>query len=396
LGRQRSFRGNRSLKGAVSVRILRRAANALLRTALPDLETAESETLGAAFAWARWLAAGVGAPLPKPIDESIIRNIADIVGRAIIDTDYGLPLRFECPLIVTLAASEHCPFACANCYSRSGGVRGSAPAAFNAATFEKVARSKAPFVLITGGEPLATAGIRDGLEVLLDAGKLVRVSTNASVEKFLATAERYRSTLAFVLPIWGTRRRHNELRGARSFERVEENLKALNARGLAGHLLIVVADDDLSLFEEIHRLRQEYRISTIRVSRKVRVGRLDDGDASLPTDLARRLADQVRRLQRRGASVLLDLPELRGSRGERLIQKLLGIPDNQSCSAGSWMMHLDHEGTAYPCFTFEGGRQFAAEAGLSMSDQWSRVKQIRTGLGRGEACIGETHAGTKP
>jgi MoaA/NifB/PqqE/SkfB family radical SAM enzyme len=377
------------------VRFLRNSANNLLRATLPDLQEADSKTVGAAFGWARWLAARVGMPLPKHIDETIIRNIADIVGRAVIDTEYGQPLRFESPLFVTLAASDYCPFACANCYSRSGGGRGAASPGTNLATFEKVARSRAPFVLITGGEPLAAPDIRDGLEVLLDAGKLVRVSTNAFVGTLLDLAEGFRSTLSFVLPIWGTRKRHDELRGARSFERVERNLEALNSRALPAHLLVVVPDNDLSLFDDVNVLRQRYRISTIRVSRKVRVGRLDDAKAPLSSDFCRRLIDQVRRLQRRGASVLLDIPELRGSRGDLLIQKLLGIPHYQSCSAGNWMMHFDHDGAAYPCFTFEGEGRFRVEAGLSLNDQWRRVKEVRAALGRGDACVGESHAEMK-
>jgi MoaA/NifB/PqqE/SkfB family radical SAM enzyme len=377
------------------VRLLRQTTNALLRSALPDLGEAQIETVGAAFGWARWIAARVGMPLPQHVDEAVVRSIAEIVGRAILDTEYGSPLRLECPLIVTLAASDYCPFACANCYSHSGAGRAAASAAIKAETFEKVARSKVPFVLITGGEPLATAGIEDGLEVLLDAGKLVRVSTNASVARFLDMAERYRSTLAFVLPIWGTRQRQNERRGARSFERVEENLAALNARGLPGRLLVVVADDDLSLFDEVHDLQQRFRISTIRVGRKLRVGRLDDVDTPLSSVFARGLIVQARRLQRRGIEVLLDLPELRGSRGVPLIQKLLGIPNYESCSAGSWMMHFDHDGAAYPCFTLEGARQFSVEAALSLGDQWSRVQEVRAALGQGDVCIGEAHSNRK-
>ena len=88
-----------------------------------------------------------------------------------------------------------------------------------------------PFVLLTGGEPLADPMLISGLTILLDAGKMVYVATNASIDRYLPLAERYRQRLAFLFSIWGARVSHNERRGANSFERVERNCRSLSAQG---------------------------------------------------------------------------------------------------------------------------------------------------------------------
>jgi MoaA/NifB/PqqE/SkfB family radical SAM enzyme len=362
------------------MRLFRQTINALLRSALDDLSDAQTETVGSAFRQMRWIADRVGIPLPRYLDEVILRNIAEIVAHAIIDTNYGAPLRLECPLIVTLAVSDYCPFACTNCYSNSGNAYnadGPKGVSGEAEIFKKIALSKIPFVMITGGEPLAIPGIDQGLEALLNAGKLVHVSTNASIIKYLNIAERYPSNLAFVIPIWGTRQRHNERRGHRSFERLEANLGMLKARDLPVHLLVIISDDDLAVFDDVYELSRNFQISTIRINRKVRVGRQDDSNIQVSSYFARGLAKQVRRLQKLVTSVLVDIPEFRGQRREPLILKLLGIPNYGSCSAGNWMMHVDNNGGAYPCFTFEGGEQFSVEARLSLKDQWVRVQEVR-------------------
>lgn len=378
------------------MRLLRQATNAFLRYALAKLVVAPGDAIDGAFHCMRWVLKRLGMELPSPfIDEAVLKTFAEVMGRAIIDTEYGLPLRFQTPLIVTLATTAYCPFACTNCYSDSGDDRRAEMAGYSIRLFEMVAQSKVPFVLLTGGEPLAATVIREGLEILLSAGKLVYVSTNASINRALDLGARYSSRLAFVLPIWGARDVHNQRRGTGSFERLEANVAALAAHGLNIHLLVVLCDSDLAVFDTLCDLATRYPITTIRINRKVRIGRFDGGTVQISPDFAQALRRQIERLARLAAHVIIDVPEFRRARHRRLVQKLLGIPDFGSCSAGAWMMHLDAEAVAYPCFTFEGTSRFGIKPQPSFAAQWSLVQDIRFPLGDDDVCIGESNANTR-
>ena len=111
--------------------------------------------------------------------------------------------------------------------------------------FSKIAAAKTPFVILSGGEPLTAEGIEDCLSLLVDSGKFVFVSTNALVQPHLELARQNEGQLRFILPVWGNRVRHDALRGANSFKRVESNLAALNGVGVMANLLVVLSDDDL-------------------------------------------------------------------------------------------------------------------------------------------------------
>jgi MoaA/NifB/PqqE/SkfB family radical SAM enzyme len=375
------------------MKLVRGVANTMIRRGLPHLEDASPETIRSAFQYLRWLAVRCGVPLPKEVDDRFLRNAVGIIGRAAIDTPYGHPLQFECPLIITLAVSDYCPFACTNCYSNSGRTSTSENAADGVhLIFEKVANSTTPFVLITGGEPLASQSTRPGVQALLDAGKWVQISTNASIASYIDIAERYPTTLNFVLPIWGRRERHNEIRGHQSFERVERNLGLLNKCGLRGQLLIVLADDDLGVFEDVSRLVQKFAVSLTRVIRKVKVGRRDEMGPEMSPRFAYALKRQARRLRRYLPFVLVDIPELRSRRRGTLMQSVVGIPRYESCAAGNWMMHIDSSGAAFPCYTFEASGRSRVSSALSIFDQWRRVQLDRRDLGNGDICVGEAQS----
>ena len=94
--------------------------------------------------------------------------------------------------------------------------------------FAKVAATKTPIVIISGGEPLVADGLKECLKLLLDSGKFLFVSTNALVEDYLDLAQEHKENLRFILPVWGDRKRHNARRGINSFERVERNLTLLD------------------------------------------------------------------------------------------------------------------------------------------------------------------------
>jgi MoaA/NifB/PqqE/SkfB family radical SAM enzyme len=319
----------------------------------------------------------------------VVRSSIGTIARAIADTPYGQPLRFECPLIVTVAVSDYCPFACANCYSNAGaGFRATEQ---EAASFEKLAVSKTPLVLLTGGEPMAAAATRPGVLRLLDAGKVVFVSTNASIEGYVDLAARH-PLLIFILPIWGNRKGHDEQRGPRSFERVTQNLQRLKRVGRRGWILVVLNGTDLSALDEVMRLAEMYQISLVRITRKVRVGREDGNSPEVTTAFVRAVREAAARLKRFVPNVVVDLPETRTERGWAFITSALGIPHYRSCAAGNWMMHVDPGGNAYPCYTFEGGTAARVPVMASVADQWRLVRARRSELSDGAVCVGEAMA----
>jgi MoaA/NifB/PqqE/SkfB family radical SAM enzyme len=376
------------------VRVLRYIANTALRSGLSKLDGANSDAMNVMLRHTSRFARLIGLPLPDFMNATLLRDIVANLAHAIVNTDYGQPLRLQHPLIVTVAASDYCPFACINCYSNSGHSRDrDATAASD--IFERLAESKTPFVMITGGEPLAAPGICDSLECLLSAQKVVHVFTNASTAKYLSIGERYPATLRFVFPVWGTRQRHNERRGERSFERLEENLQTLSAHNLPANLLLVIADNDLAVFESVAELCEKYQISTVRITRKVLAGRHDRSQVDFSPEFRIELKRRIRCLQGLvPGGIITDIPEFRRTRGYRsMLQKLLGIPSYGSCAAGNWMMHVDTNGMAYPCFTFEGSDTFTARPELSLEQQWLRMKELRGALGETDVCVGEAHAG---
>ena len=371
--------------------MLRRIVNHLVREGLTHLDDAPPEAMRKAFRVLRWCARRTGVTLPEELDPRLVRSAVGIIGRAIADTPYGHPLQFECPLIVTIAISDYCPFACTNCYSSSGGGAGSRATEQEPASFERLAASQTPVVLVTGGEPMASNSTRPGIVRLLDSGKAVYVSTNASIEGYLQVAARY-PLLMFILPVWGNRTQHDEQRGRRSFERVTENLRMLESVGRKAWLLVVITNDDLSVFDAVEELARTHSVALVRITRKVRVGRNDGPGPEVTPQFVRSVEEGARRLKRYVRNVVIDLPETRGERRLARVAHALGIPHYRSCAAGNWMMHMDARGDAYPCYTFEGGTQGRVSSMTSVVDQWRLVRERRAELGDGDICIGEALA----
>ena len=88
-------------------------------------------------------------------------------------------------------------------------------------------------------------------------------------------------------------------------------------------------------------------------------------------------------------NVLVDIPELRCERRGAIMKTVLGIPHYSSCAAGNWMMHIDSNGSAYPCYTFESSKKACVDSTLSVEDQWRLIKGRRAELGNGDICVGE-------
>jgi MoaA/NifB/PqqE/SkfB family radical SAM enzyme len=315
-----------------------------------------------------------------------------IVAEAVTSTPYGEPLRFPAPLLITVGTSHICPFSCANCYSNSGTESGSNTRVAGIELFKRIAHSRTPCVMVSGGEPLALPNIRDLLKPLLDAGKVVYIATNAGITPIADVIADYPTQLFVILSLWGSSEKHDRLRGPGSYERVERNLAKLNQLGSIGRLLVVLTGEDLSVFDSIEDLVAKFRIGSVLVTRKLSVGRLDNSSPKLAPDFVSKVLDRARPVRPHVRQIYLDIPELRQRHAPRVsrLHDLLGIPVRTDCSAGNWMMHLDADGVAFPCYTFEGRAEIGQRSELQLQQQWENISAVRVNIDTSSACIGET------
>jgi MoaA/NifB/PqqE/SkfB family radical SAM enzyme len=371
------------------MRIARNVINALfLRTSdrLSSLSPLEAVDV---IEMLRPFAALAGRPLVEPMDPRVLTGMIEIITDALCRTPYGRPLEFKYPLIISVSASSYCPFACSNCYSNAGIASARGQTHSRLQIFAKVAASKTPFVIVSGGEPLVAEGIEDCLKLLLDSGKFVYLSTNALVEKHLGLARQYDDRLRFVLPVWGNRERHNASRGANSFERVEQNMAVLNAAGLKPHVHVVLSDADFSVFKDVERLACSHAIEAITIGRRIDVGRIETTPVEFSQNLWRQLEFWQKKLKRLVRLVVCDLPEMQGRKSSGPMQRMLGLPAGEGCSAGNWMMHIDDTGQGYPCFSFEGQRDQSVAAELPITEQWKEIRELRARFPVGALCAAE-------
>jgi MoaA/NifB/PqqE/SkfB family radical SAM enzyme len=371
------------------MRIARDLVNFLFSRTSELLSTLSPAEALDAFGMVRSLAALARCPAVARMDHRALTDMIKLITDALRKTPYGRPLDFEYPLIISVSASNYCPFACSNCYSNSGVASALGRTHNRLQIFAKVAASKTPFVIVSGGEPLVAEGIDDCLKLLLESGKLVFLSTNALVEKHLDLARKNGGRLSFILPVWGNRERHNAKRGANSFERVEQNLAVLNAAGLKPRVLVVLSDTDFSVFEEVERLARGHVIEAITISRRIDVGRAETTSIEFSQNHWRQLQIWQKRLQRRVGLVLCDLPEIHGQKSRGRLQRMLGLPSHEGCSAGSWMMHIGDAGQGYPCFSFEGQPNQSVAAELPIVEQWKEIRALRTRFPAGALCVAE-------
>ncbi len=367
--------------------------NAVLANTLPLLDQAPVEVVGRAFGSVRWMLRRAGVSLPAEIDPRLIRDTIRIFADAVVCTPHGQPLELRYPLLATVSGSTYCPFRCANCYSDSGTHRGADTGSASWTPWhEAIARSPVPFVFLTGGEPAADPGTAETAERFLSAGKWVYISSNASIARLLDIKRRYPHSLFFVLPLWGRGERHDELRGHGSFHRLCENLRLLTVNGLSGELLVVMSNDDLRVLDTVSELADRYKINSVKINRKVSVGRENADSLQASPDFLEALRRKVKPLRSRLTALSIDLPETRAQARHPALLRWLGIPAFPSCSAGRWMMHLDDRGRVYPCYTFERTQHYDDSQEESLEQRWMQVRQGRERLGYSDPCIGEAYA----
>jgi len=372
------------------MRIARSLVNSLLSLSSERLADLSPSAAGDVYRLSSAFAAFAGRPLMERLDPRVLKGAMSLVSNALARTPYGSQLEFDHPLVISLSTSSYCPFACCNCYASSGGNRERGRASDRVQLFAKVARSKTPFIILSGGEPLVADGFEECLGLLLDAGKFVFVSTNALVDPSLARQRE--GQLVFILPVWGDRKRHDARRGAHSFDRLERNLAALNGVGQKPNLHIVLPDNDFSALRDVERLVRQYKINVVTIARRIHTGRVDGTRLVLSASDLSTLDHWRAVLQRHVRRVVCDLPELQSTAAPGRLHSLLGLRNFEGCAAGNWMMHIDDTGQGFPCFSFEGRQHLAVPRHLTIGDQWRAVRQMRAEFPGGVRCPGEYHA----
>jgi MoaA/NifB/PqqE/SkfB family radical SAM enzyme len=370
---------------------VRHVTNAIMRDGLAILETASPTVKRHAIDSIVKVLSPFQFALLQRSDNRALVDAVRIVAQAIVSTPYGRPLRYPAPLLITLGLSRFCPYSCSNCYSSSGQTRRHDAPEMHLALVERIAASPTPCVMISGGEPLALPNIREVLGLLIKAGKFVYLATNSSITPITDLISEHGAALFPLLSVWGTMEEHDRQRGAGSFERIERNLESLNERGYPGRLLIVLTSGDLAIFDSVDSLVAKHRVASVLITRKLEVGRSDGSRFELRPAIVGSIMDRTRSIRRYVRQVYLDVPELRTGNAGRpsWLRKTLGIPAHNDCSAGNWMMHLDFEGAAYPCYTFEGSAEKGAPAHLTIAQQWAQIRRDCENAAGSPLCLGE-------
>ena len=370
------------------MRVARRLANWMLRSGVQAYADAEPALRERAASLVIRVAAGLGAPVPRDMRADTLARVVRVFADAMAKTPYGRPLRFDSPLIISLSTSNSCPFACSNCYSSSLNVKAEARRDTAPEVYRRVAESDAPFVIVTGGEPLLSKGLQPGVETLLRAGKFVYVSTNHKVDQLLPLAVEHPDNLFFFLPVWGDPTTHDAIRGAGSFARVERNLEKLNAHGLRGKLYLVASSNDFGVFDAAETLADRHQVGSAAIVRMVGVGRVEGPRLQVTPAYRREFAGRLRRLRRRIRDVSVDVPEIPRPR-RWFAERVLGVGRQTQCAAGNWLLHLDETGSGYPCFVFETNKAASTPWEGSAAAQWRQVQAGRRLTPESQPCIGE-------
>jgi MoaA/NifB/PqqE/SkfB family radical SAM enzyme len=276
------------------MRFARDVLNSFLRSGLASLESAPSSATRAAVETLLQMLSPFQFLLLREMSGSALIDAVRIVAEAIVSTPHGESLRFPAPLLITVGTSNFCPFSCSNCYSSSGPKLSHNEKAASVEMFHRIAASRTPFVMISGGEPLALPNIKELLKPLLDARKFIYVATNAALTPIASLLADCGKHLFILLPLWGTKNEHDRHRGTGSYERVERNLARLNQLDSAGQLLVVLSSNDLSVFDAVEDFATRFHVGTVLITRKLSVGRVDDTTFTFTVGLAKRVIERTR------------------------------------------------------------------------------------------------------
>ena len=375
------------LRRSVYNRALSTFARGLSR---PELARADRRILRS-FKWPIALYDAQSADL---LDKQWLLDAAYILADSVARTPFGEPLRLTWPLILTVGVSDSCPYQCQFCYSDAL-PKSSKSARLDLETFERIAESPVPHVILSGGEPMLYDGIENAIECLLDSGKNVYIATHAPASRLKRVFEKYPGSATVLYSLWGTRERHEAVRGPGSFQALWNNLRQLQDMPVYGSLNCLIAREDLSALDAAAEIRDAFDIHRVFVSRVLGVGRQSEPISQPDAPYIRNLEAKLAQVRRSRFDTMVNVPELSTSSpqrklGERLLT-FLGIEWCDGCSAANWAMHIGPSGSYYPCFGFETSRPVGT-LGLhkSLREAWHEVRDHRATLGATQGCLAES------
>lgn len=307
--------------------------------------------------------------------------------KAVHTTPYGEELKFDAPLAISVSVGKYCPFSCAGCYSASNSEE--IKDLEYSHSFELVAKSEIPCVIITGGEPLLAPDFCNQLSVLLDAGKSLYISTNLKADSLIDLIKRYPYQITLIVPVWGDEIGHDLLRGKGSFERVKYNANI--CRDLPCDVLVyaMLQDDEDSsgTLAATSRLATNPNTFDVQIMRKID----NQGADGVQQFEVSRLGAAIASLRGLFRNIRVDIPELRALRRFTSAERLLGFKLPGGCTAGSTRMHLNDQGEAMSCFAFDSGDAPKQPQTVvqDLDEQWRDIQSCATNKG-GCACPAET------
>ncbi len=379
------------------MRILRFCVNASLRLglwAMRSATTVDKERLATAFARSTLVRNKTVAQFahePWFIDTLLI------YAKSVVETPYGQALEFSQPLIATISPNTACPFNCSDCFSSSGFSRKKPSAPMTNLTVERAMRSGAPTIMYGGGEPLYDPNLVSNLEKLTANGQWIYVATNGSIDRLMPHSKKFSTNVIFVLSLWESTKENDVRRGVGALDRLKKNINLASENGFRVNLNLVFATPNARLIDEAIGLIGATGVNCIYISRHIAVGRVATDDANYSLSDWRGLDCHFDKLRHYAKATIVSIPELRDQSRPDLRQtaeKLLGIPQDDRCSAGVRMIHFDEAGSALPCFAFDG-QEFGVDASASPKETWRRVKETTREKFETTTCIGEQYARTR-
>lgn len=326
-----------------------------------------------------------------------VRDFLIIVLRALCNTPYGQKLNYPSPITAFLSVGNFCSLGCSTCYSSSDAHQlRSSPNLIQ--TAEKIAASRVPFVMITGGEPSQAKNLDKAIELILHAGKYIYISTNAKADFLLDLAIRYPNQINVLLPLWGSPEKHDLVRGIGSFARLRHNLEIL--RDVSARPTLYIVDSGVDEIDAI--VETALKLSTpsdrldLRLSREIQVGRLDQSfrhsHRSSLLLRGKKLKSIIRKNKRSFRRIEFDSPEDGASKGTsvNILRFLFGVVLDDRCAAGSRTIHYDSFGRVHSCFASDG-QDSGLESTDSVESDWAKLTLSNTARTLSRACAKETN-----
>lgn len=277
-----------------------------------------------------------------------VKEKANLVVEAIAHDNLN-KISFSSPLIVTISVTNKCESNCATCYAAA------TPAGDRFIDFESlklIAQSRAPYIGLTGGDPLLHPEINKIVEYFVNADKGVFIAVASNTRKARELAERYGKRITFLLSAFGDDLEGND---RLKFNGHHKTLMSLAQTIVAsgGRIILNKVVSDMLPNEAVvdrSNINQNIILSSFHL---IPTGRMKASACSTPPP--REKAPKGWRLRMM----------------ESLYPELLGA----SCGANFWTMHVAADGTVHPCFAIinAGKKILLCEEGFDSS--WNAVRE---------------------